>query len=152
MNEYSAAMALSNLEGYGTLLRHDQTLLKAYLKGMGDVFGIQIVTANNSSCHNSHYAVLRISRESRLMREELRLLLNAENIYARRYFWPGCHRCPPYSQRVGYTPLPVTELLADELLQLPTGLQLTASSAKAIGELIVFMCRNSKNIRESLPT
>ncbi len=70
----------------------------------------------------------------------------AENVQARRYFRPGCHRSPPYS--ADPTPeLPVTERLCRVALQLPTGLQLTADEAAALGELVAFCCEQGRRLR-----
>ncbi len=150
MNEYSAAMAISNLEGYDKLVRHNQGLQRTYLQGLNAVPGVELVTASNPDEHNSHYAVLRVSSESPLSRDELGQVLRAEKIHSRKYFWPGCHRSPPYDQWSDHPEMPVTELLAAELLQLPTGMQMNRDDAMAIGELIVFAIQNAQEIRESM--
>lgn len=136
MSEYSAAMGLSNLEGYAMLVAHNEMLQSEYAKVLGGTKGVQVVTAANPDEHNSHYAVLRISPEFGLTRDELRLILIEENIYGRRYFWPGCHRVPPYSNYPDQFAMPVTDTLTNELLQLPTGLQMQMNDARRIAELI----------------
>lgn len=139
MNEYSAAMALSNIEGYALLNEHNRNIQSIYARGLENVIGLQSVTATNLDEHNSHYAVFRVSSGFGLTRDEIRWVLMEENIYCRRYFWPGCHLIPPYcDQLTGYT-LPITESLADELFQLPTGLQVKADDAVTITELIAFI-------------
>jgi len=145
MNEFSAAMALSNLECYDKLLEHNRSLQHAYKSALSEMPAVQVTTADFINEHNSHYAVLRISQESPVSRDQLRRVLVAENIYARRYFWPGCHQSPPYPRWGGHAPLPVTESLSEELMQLPTGMQLSVNDAMAIGRLVVFAIQNLQN-------
>jgi dTDP-4-amino-4,6-dideoxygalactose transaminase len=48
--------------------------------------------------------------------------LHAENIIARKYFWPGCHKMEPYrslQHNVGLL-LPETERIAARVIVLPT--------------------------------
>src|SRR5215831_4990241 len=60
MNEFSAAMALSSLEGYDFLVRHNRGLQLAYRDGLGDAEGIALVSAGTQE-HTGHYAVLQVS-------------------------------------------------------------------------------------------
>src|ERR1019366_4058903 len=55
--------------------------------------------------------------------------LHRENVLARRYFFPGCHRMEPY--RTSYphesARLPVTNRLCEQVLVLPTGSAMEAA-------------------------
>lgn len=148
MNEFSAAMAISNLEGFDEIVSHNRRLQNAYLKVLNNVQGVELMSAIDSDQHNAHYAILKILPECPLLRDQLRQILQAENVYSRRYFWPGCHRCPPYNQWTDIPELPVTELLANELMQLPTGMQMSASDATAIGRLLEFAVQNAQYIQK----
>lgn len=139
MNEYSAAMALSNLEGYDDLLTHNQHIQRVYKSSIQEIPAVQFVTANTLSEHNSHYAVLNVPSELPVERDRMRKILRAENVYARRYFWPSCHNIIPYCNDIHSNSLQVTDKLAGSLLQLPTGFQMTAEDAANIGKLISFI-------------
>jgi dTDP-4-amino-4,6-dideoxygalactose transaminase len=79
-------------------------------------------------------------------------ILRAENVVARRYFWPGCHRCSPFNESAsGAEALPVTERLLGELLQLPTGLQLDADAAFSMGRLVALAIQHAPRLRRSIP-
>ena len=70
------------------------------------------------------YVVLLVDDQiTRATRDQLMDLLWAENVRARRYFYPGCHRMQPYDslypQPAGR--LRVTERLVQQVLLLPTG-------------------------------
>ena len=56
-----------------------------------------------------------------LSRDQLVELLWAENVLARRYFYPGCHRMEPYRSLPCANLLPATDALAARVLLLPTG-------------------------------
>ena len=55
-----------------------------------------------------------------------------ENVLARRYFYPGCHRMEPYRSTWPDEGrwLPETERLAARVLQLPTGTAVGPANAR----------------------
>lgn len=70
------------------------------------------------------YIVIEVEeRVTEIGRDSIVQALHAENILARRYFYPGCHRMEPYrsfSPHAGLL-LPETERLARRIVVLPTG-------------------------------
>ena len=50
-------------------------------------------------------------------------MLHAENVLARRYFWPGCHHMEPYRAYYPNAGLgaPAYERVAESVIVLPTG-------------------------------
>ncbi len=50
-------------------------------------------------------------------------MLHAENILARKYFWPGCHNMEPYRSYYPHAGLvlPNTNRVAEHVVVLPTG-------------------------------
>jgi dTDP-4-amino-4,6-dideoxygalactose transaminase len=84
---------------------------------------------------NYQYVVLEVEEaETGLTRDELQQVLWAENVMARRYFYPGCHRMEPYRSHFPHAGLvlPETERLVTRVLTLPTG---TAVDDEIIGRL-----------------
>ena len=75
-------------------------------------------------------------------------------MFARRYFSPGIHRSIPYSQSPSDSAeaLPVTERLANSLLALPTGTQLTIADAARIADLIRFCFDHRQEIEKRMHT
>ena len=73
-----------------------------------------------------------------ISRDEVLAVLQAENIRARRYFYPACHRMEPYrsADPDAGRHLPVTEAVADRLLVLPTGAGITMPDIAAIASVI----------------
>lgn len=75
-------------------------------------------------------------------------VLTAEQILARRYFWPGCHRMEPY--RSLRTPadhhFPITDLVAGRVLSLPTGTSIEPADIDRVCELISGIVEHGEEI------
>lgn len=135
MNEFSALMGLTNLESLDEFITVNRENYEFYERELRDVDGVSLVRYDGSEQCNYQYIVLEIDELSaHVTRDQLVDTLRAENVLARRYFYPGCHRMEPYRS---YFPnaglvLPETERLAKRILSLPTG---TAVGAKEIREI-----------------
>ena len=64
--------------------------------------------------------------------------LHRNNVLARKYFWPGCHRMEPYVRRLDETlpNLPATEEVAARVVVLPTGTAVTPEDCRLITEIV----------------
>jgi dTDP-4-amino-4,6-dideoxygalactose transaminase len=124
MSEASAAMGLTNLESLPDFLETNRRNYVVYRRGLQGISGIRMLEYDGTEKRNYQYIVLEIEESQTLLgRDALRDILWAENVLARRYFYPGCHRMQPYASTmpdVG-SRLPVTERLAQRVLVLPTG-------------------------------
>jgi dTDP-4-amino-4,6-dideoxygalactose transaminase len=79
-----------------------------------------------------------------ISRDQLLKILHAENVIARRYFYPGCHRMEPYRS---YFPnagllLPETEALAKNILILPTGTSVSQLDIQKICLILEIAIKN----------
>jgi len=131
MSEPAAAMGLASLEALDDFIDHNRANYEHYRQGLARVPGVELLSLPRPESSNCHYITVEVNPGiAGIDRDDLRRLLAAENVLARRYFYPGCHRMEPYrSRRVPHAPLPVTERLLDHCLSLPTG---TATPRKAI--------------------
>lgn len=141
MNEFCAAAGLSNLEGFDTLREHNRRVFGAYRRELAGLPGLRLHEPAPGELFNYHYAVVELAPGLARLRDPLIDLLLAENVYARRYFHPGCHRSEPYAAMP--QALPVTQQLSESLLQLPTGLQLDEDEAAALGRLVAWCVGNA---------
>jgi dTDP-4-amino-4,6-dideoxygalactose transaminase len=110
--------------------RRNYQLYKARLGGLP---GVQLYRHRESGPHNYQYIVLEIDEKvTGIGRDLLVKVLQTENVMARRYFYPGCHRMEPYRSFFPHAGLllPETERMADRVLVLPTG---TAVAEAEIG-------------------
>jgi dTDP-4-amino-4,6-dideoxygalactose transaminase len=153
MSEVNAAMGMTNLESLAEFVavnrRHDQ-LYRELLAGMP---GVRIIPHALQDQSNYHYVVLEIDRaQSGLSRDDLLSVLHAENIRARRYFYPGCHRMEPYRSLYPQAggQLPVTEDLAERVLCLPTGVALSDDDVRTVASIIRVVVSNAAAVSRRL--
>ena len=133
MNEASAAMGLTNLEALQTFIDANERNHRLYLSGLEGIPGLALVQYPQGERSNFQYVVIEVDESaSALSRDELQAVLHAENVLARRYFFPGCHRMPPYRDRVLRAPLTETDRLTGRTLVLPTGTAVTALDVVAV--------------------
>jgi len=149
LNEISAAMGLTNLESLGEFVEVNRHHQRAYRAGLAGLPGIRLVEYPEGEDHNYQYVVLEIdSARAGLTRDELLKLLVAENVLARRYFFPGAHRLKPYRAADGSVPhLPETERLCESVLLLPTGTAVSGEDVARVTELIRFALGRGGEIR-----
>jgi dTDP-4-amino-4,6-dideoxygalactose transaminase len=74
--------------------------------------------------------------------------LHAENILARRYFYPGCHRLEPY--RAGGWSLPRTEGVAARVITLPTGTSVSEDDVALICSVVRVAAGSGRELRRRL--
>lgn len=135
MPEVSAAMGLCNLESLDEFIETNRRNYRQYRRELEGVPGVSLLTYDESEKRNYQYIVLEIDEATtRVSRDRLMEILWAENVLARRYFYPGCHRMEPYRTLFPDAGLllPETEKLAGRVLVLPTG---TAVSTDDITKL-----------------
>lgn len=148
MNEVCAAIGLSSLRHSGDFIAHNRQNYGLYRQETEAIPGISLLPLPESS--NFQYVVLELAEEEfGLDRDSLVRLLHAENLIARRYFYPGCHRSQPYAQlypEAGQA-LPVTEAMVKKVLLLPTGTAVSSEMIEAIGELLRFIQAQASAIR-----
>jgi dTDP-4-amino-4,6-dideoxygalactose transaminase len=122
LSEVAAAMGLTSLEGMAEVVGVNRRNYGRYREGLADLPGVRLVRYDPAEQHSHQFVVLEINAAAaRLGRDELRDVLRAEGVLARRYFYPGCHRLEPYRSAPGARPLPRTDAVAARVLSLPTG-------------------------------
>jgi dTDP-4-amino-4,6-dideoxygalactose transaminase len=136
MTEVCAAMGLTNLESLEEFRAVNRRNYEAYREGLGGCPWLKLLPFEEAERNNFQYVVVEVQEGSPVGRDALVERLHSNNILARKYFWPGCHRMMPYRETDpgagGH--LPQTEKVADRVIVLPTG---TAVSA----EVIFTICR-----------
>jgi dTDP-4-amino-4,6-dideoxygalactose transaminase len=123
MSEVSAAMGLTLLDSLDSLLETNRRNYAAYERGLSGVPGLSLMKFDPADSNNHQYIVVAVdANEYGSDRDRVVEMLHKENVRARRYFYPACHRMEPYRSREPVRrPLPATEALAASLMTLPTG-------------------------------
>ena len=124
MNEVCAAMGLTNLEAMDEIIDVNKSNYLTYCEELRSAAGVSVINYDPAERNNYQYVVIEVDPDvCRRNRDEIVEALHAENVIARKYFWPGCHRMEPYRSRqpnVGLL-LPETERVAAKVIVLPTG-------------------------------
>jgi dTDP-4-amino-4,6-dideoxygalactose transaminase len=138
MSEVAAAMGLTSLESRERFVAANRRNYDAYRAGLDGVDGVDLLAYDGAERCNWQYVVLEVDEGAGLSRDELQAVLWAENVLARRYFFPGCHRMEPYRSLFPDAAgrLPETERLVRRVLVLPTGTSMDADSVALVTDLI----------------
>jgi len=153
MNEISAAMGLTGLETINEFVASNHRNYKQYQRELAGLPGVHLFTYNENEQCNYQYIVLEIDEAiTQVSRNDLIKILWSENILARRYFYPGCHRMEPYRSYFPHAGLllPETEKLTKRVLILPTGAAIGADELSKICQILRFVVTNGREIRQNL--
>lgn len=149
MSEVSAAMGLTSLESIDDFIEVNKRNYLTYQKFLSDISGVKMVEYDDREQNNFQYIVVEIDEmETGIDRDLLVEILNAENIQARRYFFPGCHQMEPYRTLYPQSGnfLKETESLVSKVFQLPTGTAVTEQDIVIICNLVEFVLDKRKEI------
>jgi dTDP-4-amino-4,6-dideoxygalactose transaminase len=149
MSEVSAAMGLTNLESMDEFISVNRRHHQQYAAELAELRGVTVLSNDEEEKCNYQYVVLELDASKTLVtRDELMQILHHENVLARRYFYPGCHRMKPYNSAARQ--LPETEKVSDRVLSLPTGTSITPSDISAICRIIRLVVSNGREVSEKL--
>ncbi len=152
MSEISAAMGITSLESLDDFISRNRANYQLYRERLSRIGGLRLIEYDNRERQNFQYIVAEIDDRCGLSRDQLVKVLHAENIYARRYFYPGCHLMEPY--RTLYPgagkELPVTEKLTHRVIAFPTGTAVGAAEIEGICGVISCAVHHAKTVAEKL--
>jgi dTDP-4-amino-4,6-dideoxygalactose transaminase len=134
MTEMAAAMGLTNLEDLDSFVAINRRNYGLYRRGIEKINGLSLLKYDESEANNYQYIVAEVGPEYPLSRDTIVEALHAENVLARKYFWPGCHNMEPYRS---YYPnaglvLPNTKRVAERVVVLPSGSTISEDHIRAI--------------------
>jgi dTDP-4-amino-4,6-dideoxygalactose transaminase len=153
MSEAAAAMGLAQLEGLDDVIAVSRRHRDRYVTGLSGIPGLTVVGYPATATPNFHYVVLEVDPvASPLDRDLLRRVLVAENVLARRYFYPGCHRMAPYAmeQPGAGASLPATTALVERVLQLPTGAAVSVDDVEATCGVVRHAHERAEEVRGAI--
>ncbi len=153
MTEVCAAMGLTSFESMHEIIGANRLHYETYRVELADLPGVSVIEYDPLERNNYQYVVVEIDpNEAPLDRDELVSVLHAENVLARKYFWPGCHRMEPYRslQPNAGLLLPETERVAARILLLPSGQTVTPEMVSTICGIIRTAFTESSAVREAL--
>ena len=148
MTEIAAAMGLTNLERHRRVRRHQPAQLRAYRESSTDP-GLPLLAYDESERNNFQYIVVEVAPEFPVSRDRIVEVLHAENVLARKYFWPGCHNMEPYRSYYPHAGLvlPNTKRVAERVVVLPTGSSLDYHDIGAITAILAIVAEGEGRAR-----
>jgi dTDP-4-amino-4,6-dideoxygalactose transaminase len=153
MPEPAAAMGLTSLESFDEFIEVNRRNYTVYREELADIPGVQLLVYDETQKNNFQYIVLEIDeREAQIDRDDLVKILTSENVVARRYFYPGCHRMEPYASMERYRQfkLPETERLSARVMSLPNGTAVGPTEIRKICGIIRFLIANAEAVSSRL--
>lgn len=145
MIEIAAAMGMVNLDAIDSVIGANRHNHQVYYKELSNLPGISLLTFDEAECNNFQYVVMEVGEDCPVTRDQIIQALHAENILARRYFWPGCHNMKPYRELYPHAGmvLPGTQQVADRVVVLPTGTTMDEDMVLTVVSVIRMLLEDS---------
>lgn len=136
--EVAAAMGLANLESLDQILAANKRNYEVYAETLANIPFVKLLPFNPTEKNNYQYIVIEIDANAPISRDYLVDVLHAENVRARKYFWPGCHQMKPYKELYPHAGLmlPMTQKVAESVIVLPTGTTMTTEDVQSVCSII----------------
>ena len=138
MIEVCAAMGLTNLDYMDTVIEANRRNYHAYREALSGLPGVRVIEFDEARRNNYQYVIIEVGEDCPASRDQLIAALHAENVLARKYFWPGCHRMKPYRELYPHAGLVLanTEAVAGRVIVLPTGTMVSPSEIGTIAAVV----------------
>jgi dTDP-4-amino-4,6-dideoxygalactose transaminase len=153
MNEISAAMGLTQLDDLDAMVEHNHANHVQYAERLDRIPGLQLQRYDVVERQNYQYAIIEVDvGRTGLTRDQLLEVLWRENVHARRYFFPGCHRMEPYLSHDPHAGLTLmqTEGLLERVLALPSGSAVGPSQVDVISDILERAVARADEVRQTL--
>lgn len=155
LNEVSAAFGLVSLVTIRERISRGRQIYNMYKALLEEIPGIYVHSFLRDSEVNYQYFPIFVNEtEYGLSRDTLYKILWTENIRARRYFYPSCHKMEPYCSMpdVGKSELTKTEEASSKILCLPTYFDLKDEEVLQIAGIIKLVHKEREEIKACLKT
>ncbi|MCE3025836.1 DegT/DnrJ/EryC1/StrS aminotransferase family protein [Salinicola sp. DM10] len=138
MSEINAAFGLLQLKHIDGAIRRRAAVDRLYRHCLKDIGGIYLPDFHRQAVSNYAYFPVRVGRGYGLSRDELYERLRAQDIYARRYFYPLISDHSVYRGGESLTPSSLSHAsrAADEVICLPMSASLSEEQVEFICQIV----------------
>lgn len=138
MIEVCAAMGLTNLDGFDDIVATNRHNHAAYKQALAGIPGISLLNYDPAERNSYHYVVLEVNERCPASRDDIVAALHAENVLARKYFWPGAHNMHPYRDLFPHAGLVLanTRRVAESVIVMPSGMAMDNGSIALVCQII----------------
>jgi dTDP-4-amino-4,6-dideoxygalactose transaminase len=154
LSEFAAAVGLTSLDSMDEFLAANERNQLHYRQALNGVSGVDLIDYDEAEKNNFQYVVAEVDdQRSPLSRDQWLQVLHAENVLARRYFYPGVHRMEPYISREpgAVRRLPMTETVLRRVLVLPGGTAVGEREIETIGNIFHDAAAQADELARRLP-
>ena len=145
MNEFQAAMGICNLRHVNGEIEKRKAVVERYVERLSSINGIKLCKPQAGVKNN--YAYLPVVFDGyELNRDEVSEILKAENIFARKYFYPLINSFECYKGRFDVERTPIAKYIADRVLTLPLYADLAFEDVDRICDIILNYNKANDNI------
>ncbi len=141
MNEFQAAMGLTNLENINQSIEHRKIVYEIYKSKLNKIDGLMFTNISDNIKYN--YSYLPVLVDEKLFgktRDALFDRLAQYNVFARKYFYPLLTDIKPYADC--NSNVPNAKYAADRILCLPIYADMKPSVAEKICDIIIEIYNN----------
>jgi dTDP-4-amino-4,6-dideoxygalactose transaminase len=138
LSEPHAAYACRQLIAIENTKAHYRKIVEAYKSYLAvGLDGISLWNEEflSSGCTHSYICVM-VDSTAPFSRDDLMVELRKEGIYAKRYFFPGCHNQPCFAPWRTNKELPNTDYINSRIIILPTGVRVCLEDVQRISGII----------------
>ena len=134
MSEFQAAMGLCNLRHLDEALKRRKVAYNRYVERLAEIPGVRFCTQQPGTIQN--YAYFQVVFDGfKYDRNEVFDRLNAQNINARKYFWPLTNSYSFGKRNV--EPTPVAKYISERVLALPMYEELTIEDVDRVCDVLI---------------
>ena len=143
MNEFQAAMGICNLRHVDGEIEKRKAIVERYVERLSNINGIKL--SKSQSGVKSNYAYFPVVFDGyKMSRDEVLEKLKAEDIFARKYFYPLTNSFECYKGRFKVEKTPIAKYMADRVLTLPLYSDLALGDVDRICDTVL-SCTKAKN-------
>lgn len=136
MNEFEAVMGICNLRHFDKETAKRKAAGDRYMERLDGVKGIKLIKPDaNLKWNYAYFPVIFDGYKE--TRDEIKATLEAENIFARKYFYPIVNKAACYADTYGDANVPVAEHAAECVLTLPMYADLDVKDVDRICDIIL---------------
>jgi len=136
MTDIQAAIAVEQLKRANVLTKKRQEIARNYNEAFKNIKGIITPFVEKHATHVYHQYVLRITKDFKMSRDELKVYLEKKGIQATIYYPSPLYKAKHLSFANKPNKFPVTEKIVKEILSIPVHPKLTNKQVKYIIDTI----------------
>lgn len=140
MNEFQASMGICNLIHIGEYIDNRKKCVEVYRERLSNIEGIILCKPNVHATENYAYMPVQfVQKEFGYSRDEVCEILNKNEIFPRKYFYPLTSNMPLFKQFDTKNNLIVANKIAENIVTLPLYADLTTDDVHKICDIIINM-------------